>query len=80
GIIIGWVYYRHGFVAAILVHWVANYAVFSYANLVSTINEIRFVDAFSHPLIQTIEVLLVITGMLSIAMMTLGYKKRLVTA
>lgn len=80
GIIIGWAYYRHGFVTAILVHWAANYAVFSYANLVSTINETRFVDAFSHSLIQTIEVLLVITGILSIAMMTLSYKKRLVTA
>lgn len=80
GIIIGWVYYRYGFVAAILVHWAANYVVFSYAYLVSTINETRFVDAFSHSLIQTIEVLLVITGILSIAMMTLSYKKRLVTA
>lgn len=80
GIIIGWVYYRHGFVAAILVHWAANYAVFSYAHLVSTINETRFVDAFSHSLIQTIEVLLVITGILSIAMMTLSYKKHPVTA
>ncbi|MEM3064671.1 MAG: CPBP family intramembrane glutamic endopeptidase [Candidatus Nitrosotenuis sp.] len=79
GIIIGWAYCRYGFVVAILVHWAANYAVFSYAYLVSTINETRFVDAFSHSLIQTIEVLLFITGILSITMMILGYKKRLVT-
>ncbi|MEO9310112.1 MAG: CPBP family intramembrane glutamic endopeptidase [Nitrososphaera sp.] len=80
GIIIGWVYYRYGFVAAILVHWSANYVVFSYAYLVSTVNETRFVDAFSHSLIQTIEVLFAITGILSIAIMALSYKKRLITA
>jgi membrane protease YdiL (CAAX protease family) len=76
GIVIGWVYYRYGFVAAVLIHWAANYVVFSYGYLVSSVNEIRFIDAFSHSLIQTIEILLVITGILSIAMVSLGYKKR----
>lgn len=76
GIIIGWVYYRYGFVTAIIIHWAANYVIFSYGYLVSSVNETRFIDAFSHSLIQTIEVLFVITGILSIVMMTLSYKKR----
>ncbi|MEW6042685.1 MAG: CPBP family intramembrane glutamic endopeptidase [Thermoproteota archaeon] len=80
GIIIGWVYYRYGFVAAVLIHWAANYVVFSYGYLVSSVNEIRFVDAFSHSLIQTVEILLIITGILSIVMISLGYKKRKVMA
>jgi len=30
GIIIGWVYFRYGFVPAILFHWATNYFIFSY--------------------------------------------------
>ncbi|MGI0004521.1 MAG: CPBP family glutamic-type intramembrane protease, partial [Candidatus Nitrosotenuis sp.] len=76
GIIIGWVYYRYGFVASLLIHWATNYVIFSYGYLVSTVNETRFVDSFSHSLIQTIEVLFVITGVLSIAMMVISYRKK----
>jgi hypothetical protein len=76
GIIIGWVYYRYGFVSALLIHWATNYVIFSYGYLVSAVNDTMFVDAFSHPLIQTIEVLFVITGVLSIAMMSIRYKKK----
>ena len=75
GIIIGWVYYRYGFVAALLIHWATNYVVFSYAYLVSSINETKVMDSFSHSLIQTIEIILVITGALAIALMILEYRK-----
>lgn len=80
GIILGWVYYRHGFVAALLTHWATNYVVFSYGYLVSSVNEIRIMDAFSHSLIQTIEVILIVTGILGIAIMALEYRKRKITA
>ena len=79
GIIIGWVYYRYGFVAALLIHWATNYVVFSYGYLVSSVNDIRIMDAFSHSLIQTIEVILVITGCLAITLTALEYKKSKVT-
>ena len=76
GVIIGWVYYRYGFVAALLIHWATNYVIFSYGYLVSAVNEIKFADSFSHSLIQTIEILFVITGALSIAMMAISYRKK----
>lgn len=79
GIIIGWVYYRYGFVAALLIHWATNYVVFSYGYLVSSINETRIMDSFSHSLVQTIEVILVITGVLAITLMALEYRKSRVT-
>lgn len=75
GIIIGWVYFRYGFVAGLLIHWATNYVVYSYAYLVSSINETRVIDAFSHSLIQTIEIILVITGALAISLMVIEYKK-----
>lgn len=76
GIIIGWVYYRYGFVASLLIHWATNYVIFSYGYLVSVVNEVRFSDSFSHSLIQTIEVLFVITGVLSISIMALRYREK----
>ncbi|MBM3904310.1 MAG: CPBP family intramembrane metalloprotease [Thaumarchaeota archaeon] len=75
GIIIGWVYYRYGFVAALLIHWATNYVVYSYAYLVSSINETRVMDSFSHSLILTIEVILLLTGALAIALSILEYRK-----
>lgn len=75
GIIIGWVYYRYGFVAALLIHWATNYVVYSFAYLVASINETRVMDSFSHSLIQTIEVIIVLTGALAIALSILEYKK-----
>lgn len=77
GLIIGWVYVRYGFVAAVLIHWATNYVVFSYGYLVASVNDIRIMDAFSHSLLQTIEILFVIAGGLSIAMLFLARKKRL---
>jgi hypothetical protein len=75
GIIIGWVYYRYGFVASVLIHWATNYAIFSYGYLVSSVNETKIIDAFSHSLLQTIEVLFVITGALAIALLVLERTK-----
>ncbi|MFM7796872.1 MAG: CPBP family intramembrane glutamic endopeptidase, partial [Candidatus Nitrosotenuis sp.] len=75
GIIIGWVYYRYGFVAAVLIHWATNYVVYSYAYLVSSVNEIRVIDSFSHSLIQTIEVIFLITGIVAIILNIIQYRK-----
>ena len=40
GIILGWVYLRYGFVVSLMIHWAANYFVFSYANFISQLNVI----------------------------------------
>ena len=73
GIIIGWVYFRYGFVTAVLIHWATNYFVFSYGYIVADINQISIYDAFSHSLLSTLELILVITGIISIAVLVLNY-------
>ena len=73
GIILGWLYFRFGLLSAIIVHWGTNYFIFSYANFVSQINEIPIDDAFSHPLINTMEILFLISGILSASMLILNY-------
>jgi len=73
GIIIGWAYYRHGLVAALLIHWATNYFIFSYAYLISEMNSISLDHAFSHSLLTTIEILIVLCGILSIAILSINY-------
>jgi len=69
GIILGWVYLRYGFVASLLIHWATNYFVFSYANFISHLNLISIEDAFSHSLMSSLEILFLVTGVLSICML-----------
>ena len=73
GIIIGWVYFKHGFPSAVLVHWATNYFIFAYVYFLADINEISIKDAFSHSLTSSLEILLIITGIISIAMIVLNY-------
>jgi len=76
GIIIGWVYCKYGFVASILIHWATNYLIYSYGYFVSSVNDVPVSTAFSHSLLQTIEILFVITGLLSIFMLLLEYRQK----
>ncbi|HSA98377.1 MAG TPA: CPBP family intramembrane glutamic endopeptidase [Candidatus Nitrosotenuis sp.] len=76
GIIIGWVYYKYGFVASTLIHWATNYLIYSYGYFVSSINEIPVSTAFSHSLLVTIEILFVITGAVSVSMLLIDYRQK----
>ncbi len=69
GLILGWVYFRYGFAPALLIHWAANYFVFSYAFLIADVNSVTVNDAFSHSMMQTIEGIIVLAGCVSVAMM-----------
>ena len=69
GIILGWVYLRYGFVVSLLIHWATNYFIFSYVYFISQINAISIEEAFSHPLISSLEILLLIAGIFSIAIL-----------
>jgi hypothetical protein len=73
GIILGWLYFRYGLITAILVHWGTNYFIFSYANFVSQINNIAIEAAFSHPLINTMEILFLISGIFSVSVLLINY-------
>lgn len=73
GIIIGWVYVRHGLAPAILLHWSTNYFIFSYIFFMSDTNQI--LNDPSNPFLNTLEVLFLISGSLAIAIFILNYLK-----
>ena len=73
GIIIGWVYFRYGFAPAVLIHWATNYFIFSYVFIIADINFITVKDAFSHSLINTLEIMLVLSGIVSVGILLLSY-------
>ena len=73
GIIIGWVYFRYGLVPAILIHWATNYFIFSYGLIVADINQISIGDAFSHSLLNAIELMIIVTGIISVAVLVLNF-------
>ena len=73
GIIIGWVYYRYGLASAILIHWATNYFIYSYGYIVADINQISINNAFSHSLLSTVEIILIVTGIISVVVLALNY-------
>ena len=74
GVILGWVYFRYGLSAAIILHWATNYFIYSYLFLISELNGISIHDASSHSMIGTFEIILIISGMISAIMLFLNYK------
>ena len=73
GIIIGWVYYRYGLITALLIHWATNYFIFSYVFAISEINSISVESAISHTMIGTLEIILVVTGIVSISIIIMNF-------
>ena len=73
GIIIGWVYYRYGLISAILIHWATNYFIFSYGYIIAEINQISIESAFLDTLMNTIEFILIIAGIISVTVLVLRY-------
>ena len=76
GIIIGCVYFRDGFVAAILIHWATNYFLLSYVFAISQINQISTPNALSHSMINSLEIILVLSGIISTSIILLKYANR----
>jgi hypothetical protein len=79
GLIIGWVYFKYGLAPAILIHWAANYFIYSYGYIIADINKIPVETAFSHSLLYMLELMLIVTGSISIVILVLNYvfsKKR----
>jgi len=61
GIILGWVYFRYGLAAAIILHWATNYFIYSYLFLISELNGISVQNASNHSMIGTFEVILIVS-------------------
>ena len=76
GIILGWVYIRYGFVVAVLVHWATNYFVYAYATITSQLGKITIQEAFEHPIMIPIEMIIIISGVLSILMLIVRDNKK----
>jgi len=78
GTVLGWVYLRYGFIASILIHWAMNYFIFSYANFISQLNNISLQESFSHSLMSSLEILLLLSGIVSISILFLNrfYSKK----
>lgn len=72
GVILGWVYIRYGFVVSVLIHWAANYFVFSYAHFISQTHLIGMNDAFVHPMMSSVEIILLTCAVLSIFALVAG--------
>ncbi|RNJ76637.1 MAG: CPBP family intramembrane metalloprotease [Nitrosopumilus sp. H13] len=69
GAILGWAYLRYGFAASLLIHWATNYFIFAYATFVSQTNLVSLEVAFMHPLLSSIEIILIVAGVVSVLMM-----------
>ena len=72
GIILGWVYFRYGIAASILIHWATNYFIFAYAHFISQINYVPLDVAFSNPLMSTLEFLFLSSGILAVCILILN--------
>lgn len=72
GIILGWVYYRHGLLAAILVHWATNYFVLAFLYFVAVVSDSTISGISAHPASLALETLLIAAGAVSAVLLILG--------
>ena len=72
GVILGWVYLRYGIVASLLIHWATNYFIFAYAHFISQINSVPLQAAFSNPLMSTLELVFLSSGILAVCILILN--------
>lgn len=71
GMILGWVYFRYGFLPAVLIHWSSNFFVFAYVFAVAELNKISIENAFTHNLVNTLEILFLITGLIAMSLIVI---------
>jgi hypothetical protein len=71
GIIIGWVYVRYGFAPAVLIHWATNYFLFSFQFFISNLSQTSIES--SNPFSNTLEAIIISTGIISITIKILIY-------
>ena len=72
GIILGWVYLKYGIVTSLLIHWATNYFIFAYAHFISQINYVPLEIAFANPLMSSLELLFLSSGVLGVCILFLN--------
>lgn len=73
GIILGYVYCRHGLICALLVHWATNYFLYAYGNFVAHLGDWGVAEAFAQPFFDTIQIILMAAGALAICAMAMDH-------
>jgi len=68
GWIIGWLYYRYGLHAAILMHWSTNYFIFTYGYFGNTVWGFSENSTTNNPLLGGIDFLLTVAGLITIGL------------
>lgn len=67
GVILGYVYCKHGLVCAIMIHWASNYFLYSYGYFVAHVGDWDVSQAFQQPFFFTVQVILVAAGAITLA-------------
>ncbi len=68
GWIIGWIYYRYGLHAAILMHWSTNYFIFTYGYFGNALLGFSQNNIVTNPLLDSIDFLLTMVGIITIGL------------
>ncbi|CAI9831234.1 Abortive infection protein [Nitrosopumilaceae archaeon] len=76
GLILGWAYVRYGLGASIIIHWAANYFIFSYAALAAHAGGTGIIAAFETPLLASIEGVVLASGVASAGITLLAWNRR----
>lgn len=74
GLLLGWIYYRHGLGAAVVLHWAANYFVLSYAYMTARLTGTDIAGAFGQDLLVAVEAVLLASGAASALFVAARYK------
>lgn len=74
GAILGWAYYRHGILVAVLVHWATNYFVLSFLHFIAGAAGGDLAAVSSHPAGAAFEAILVASGAVAAVALALGHR------
>jgi hypothetical protein len=66
GWILGWLYYRYGLHAAILLHWSTNYFIFAFGYFGNTVWGFPYDEPANNPMLGSIDFLLTAAGVIAI--------------
>lgn len=67
GWILGWLYYRYGLQASIILHWSTNYFLFSYGYFGNAIWGFPWNETSGNPFLGAIDTILTVTGIIAMA-------------
>ncbi|MDI1495414.1 MAG: abortive infection protein [Cenarchaeum symbiont of Oopsacas minuta] len=76
GIILGWTYFRHGFIPALLIHIMANYMIFAVTYSAAAISGATIIEVNESQFVNTLEILLFIAGIFAVLTVVLEMQSK----